>query len=130
VAGGGVAYLHAAAAIADLKLDPDERHGADIVARSLEHPIRQIAQNTGVDGSVAVEIVRREGKAKPNWGFDALTEDYCDVVARGIIDPAKVARAAIENAASTAAMILTTETLVTEIPEKEKMAMGDHDHHH
>ncbi len=130
VPGGGVAYLHAAAAIGALKLDADERHGADIVARALEHPIRQIAQNAGLDGSVAVEMVRREGKAKPNWGFDALREEYCDVVDRGIIDPAKVARAAIENAASTAAMILTTETLVTEIPEKEKMPMGEHDHHH
>ena len=75
-------------------------------------------------------MVRRETKKK-NWGFDALREEYCDVLERGIIDPAKVARAAIENAASTAAMILTTETLVTEIPEKAP-AMGhdDHGHHH
>jgi chaperonin GroEL len=130
VPGGGVAYLHAAAAIADLKLGEEERHGAEIVARALEAPVRQIAHNAGLDGSVVVEMIRREAKTKPNWGFDAMREEYCDVVERGIIDPAKVARAAIENAASTASMILTTETLVTEIPEKEKAAAGEHDHHH
>jgi chaperonin GroEL len=130
VPGGGVAYLRAAAAVQGLKVDDEQRAGADIVVRALEAPIRQIAQNAGMDGSVTVEMVRRETKKK-NWGFDALREEYCDVLERGIIDPAKVARAAIENAASTAAMILTTETLVTEIPEKAP-AMGhdDHGHHH
>jgi chaperonin GroEL len=130
VPGGGVAYLRAAAAVQELKVDDEQRAGADIVVRALEAPIRQIAQNAGYDGSVTVEMVRRETKKK-NWGFDALREEYCDVLERGIIDPAKVARAAIENAASTAAMILTTETLVTEIPEKAP-AMGhdDHGHHH
>src|SRR5581483_4299136 len=78
---------------------------------------------------VVVEMVRRETK-QPNWGYDALRDEYCDVLSRGIIDPAKVARAAVENAASTAAMILTTETLVTEIPEKEAAGAHEHDHHH
>jgi len=129
VPGGGVAYLAAAPAVQALKLGDEEQRGAEIVARALEAPIRQIAQNAGLDGSVVVEMVRRETK-QPNWGYDALRDEYCDVLARGIIDPAKVARAAVENAASTAAMILTTETLVTEIPEKEAAGAHEHDHHH
>jgi chaperonin GroEL len=129
VPGGGVAYLHAAASIEKLKLDEDERQGAAIVGRALEAPLRQIAENAGIDGSVAVEVVRREGKKNKNHGYDALREEYCDVLKQGIIDPAKVARAAVENAASTAAMILTTETLVTDA--KEEPAHGhDHDHAH
>src|SRR3954471_12465812 len=94
VAGGGVAYLQAAAAIEKLKLDDEQRHGADIVARALEAPIRQICQNAGLDGSVVVETVRRN-KSK-NYGYDALRGEYCDVLAQGIVDPAKVARAAVE----------------------------------
>jgi len=130
VAGGGVAYLTAATAVQALKLGAEEQRGAELVARALEAPVRQIAQNAGNDGSVTVEMLRRETKKK-NWGYDALRDEYCDVLERGIIDPAKVARAAVENAASTAAMILTTETLVTELPEKEAAAGGhDHDHHH
>jgi chaperonin GroEL len=126
VPGGGVAYLHAVAAIGKLQLDAEQRRGADIVARALEAPIRQICQNAGVDGSVAVETVRtNKGK---NYGYDALRGEYCDVLQRGIVDPAKVARAAVENAASTAAMILTTETLVTDVPQHEPAA-GDHHHH-
>jgi chaperonin GroEL len=126
VPGGGVVYLQAAAAIEKLKLDDEQRHGADIVARALESPIRQICQNAGLDGSVVVETVRRN-KAK-NYGYDALRGEYCDVLAQGIVDPAKVARAAVENAASTAAMILTTETLITEVPQHEHPA-GEHHHH-
>jgi chaperonin GroEL len=130
VPGGGVAYLAAATAVHALKLGQEEQRGAELVARALEAPVRQIAQNAGNDGSVTVEMLRRETKKK-NWGYDALRDEYCDVVERGIIDPAKVARAAVENAASTAAMILTTETLVTELPEKEAAGGGhDHDHHH
>ena len=129
VPGGGVAYLHAATAVQGLKLDDEEQRGAELVARALEAPVRQIGQNAGLDGSVVVEMVRRETKNK-NWGYDALRDEYCDVLQRGIIDPAKVARAAVENAASTAAMILTTETLVTELPEKEAAGAHDHDHHH
>jgi chaperonin GroEL len=128
VPGGGVAYLHAAAVVADLKLEDEERHGAGIVARALEAPLRQLAENAGVDGSVVVENVRREAKKK-NWGFDALREEYCDVVKQGIIDPTKVAKAAVQNAASTAAMILTTETLITDVPVKEAAAAGHHDDH-
>ncbi|HLH21328.1 MAG TPA: chaperonin GroEL [Chloroflexota bacterium] len=129
VPGGGIAYLHAANAAQGLKLGDEEQRGAELVARALEAPVRQIAQNAGLDGSVVVEMVRREAKS-PNWGYDALRDEYCDVVERGIIDPAKVARAAVENAASTAAMILTTETLVTEVPEKEAAGAHEHDHHH
>jgi chaperonin GroEL len=129
VPGGGIAYLHAVSAVQALKLGDEEQRGAEIVARALEAPVRQIAQNAGTDGSVAVEMLRRETK-KPNWGFDALRDEYCDVLERGIIDPAKVARAAVENAASTAAMILTTETLVTEVKEEAPAGGHDHDHHH
>ncbi len=125
VPGGGVAYLQAAKAVQGLQLDEEARRGAEIVARALEAPLRQICENAGLDGSVVVETVRRNGS--PNYGYDALQGEYCNVVERGIIDPAKVARAAVENAASTAAMILTTETLVTEIPQKEP-APGEHHH--
>jgi chaperonin GroEL len=128
VPGGGVIYLQAAAAVQELQLDEEARHGANIVAHALEYPLRQIAENAGVDGSVVVEMVRRKVQENPNWGFDALREEYCDVVERGIIDPAKVARAAVENAASTAGMILTTETLVTEVKEKEKEKAGHGEH--
>ena len=128
VPGGGVIYLQAAAAVQELQLDEEARHGANFVAHALEYPLRQIAENAGVDGSVVVEMVRRKVQENPNWGFDALREEYCDVVERGIIDPAKVARAAVENAASTAGMILTTETLVTEVKEKEKEKAGHGEH--
>jgi chaperonin GroEL len=127
VPGGGVAYLQAAEAAKALKLDDEAQRGAEIVARALEAPLRQICLNAGLDGSVAVETVRRKGSK--NYGYDALRGEYCDVLERGIIDPAKVARAAVENAASTAAMILTTETLVTELPQHEHGA-GEHGHHH
>jgi len=131
VPGGGVAYLHAAAAVHALKLQgEDEQAGAQIVAQALEAPLRQIASNAGLDGSVVVQAVRREGERNKHWGFDAAREEYCDVMQRGIIDPAKVARAAIENAASTASMILTTETLVTDVPEKEKEKGDAHGHGH
>jgi chaperonin GroEL len=128
VPGGGVAYLHAAEAVKALELDPEARYGADIVARALEAPLRQIATNAGIDGSVVVENVRREAKKK-NWGYDAQREEYCDVLKQGIIDPAKVARAAVQNAASTATMILTTQTLVTDVPVRETAPAGGHDGH-
>jgi chaperonin GroEL len=129
VPGGGVAYLHAAAAVHALKLEgDDEQAGAQVVAQALEMPLRQIASNAGLDGSVVVQAVRREGERNKHWGFDAAREEFCDVIQRGIIDPAKVARVAIENAASTAGMILTTETLVTDVPEKEKGDAHGHGH--
>src|SRR5207253_11364198 len=88
--------------------------------RALEEPLRQLVRNAGLEGSVVVEHLSRE--SRPNWGFDVLKEDYVDLVAAGIIDPAKVTRSALENASSVAGMILTTEALVTDMPEKKAPA--------
>ena len=122
VPGGGVALLNAARALDSLKADGDVQTGINIVRRALEEPLRRIAENAGEDGAVVVEMVRRLQKEKnnPNIGFNVLTGEYVDMVEAGIIDPAKVTRTALENAASVAAMILTTEALVTEVPEKKK----------
>ncbi len=124
VPGGGVALLNAVEALEKLEkeLNGDILTGVKIVRRALEEPMRQLAENAGYDGAVIVEGVRRkqaEEKNK-NIGFDVLKEDYVDMIKAGIIDPAKVTRSAMENAASIAAMILTTEALITDIPEKEK----------
>ncbi len=125
MAGGGVALINAMAALDKVKIDgEDETIGVSIVRKSLEVPMRRIASNAGKDGAVIVENVRRkqaELKSK-NIGFDVIKEEYVDMVTAGIIDPAKVTRGALENAASIAAMILTTEALVTDKPEKEKPA--------
>jgi chaperonin GroEL len=124
VAGGGVALLNAVPALESLKLEGDEAAGANILRRALEEPTRQIAANAGYEGSVVIEAIRRqqaETKNK-NIGFNVLSEQYEDVVKSGITDPAKVTRSAVENAVSIASMILTTEALVTDIPEKEKPA--------
>jgi chaperonin GroEL len=119
VAGGGATLLRAAAALDAVEADnDDEQVGINIVKRALEEPLRQIAQNAGHEGSIAVEKVR-ESKQK-NFGFDALNEDYCDLVKAGITDPVKVLRAALENAASIGSLVLTTEALVAELPEEEK----------
>ncbi|MER3400864.1 MAG: chaperonin GroEL [Thermoflexus sp.] len=122
VPGGGVALLNAARALDNLKAEGDVQTGINIVRRALEEPLRRIAENAGEDGAVVVEMVRRLQKEKnnPNIGFNVLTGEYVDMVEAGIIDPAKVTRTALENAASVAAMILTTEALVTEVPEKKK----------
>ena len=120
IPGGGVTLLRAARAVEGLKLDGDEKVGADILRRALEEPVRQLVRNAGLEGSVVVERLSREERA--NWGFDVMAEDYVDLVAKGIIDPAKVTRSALENAASVAGMILTTEALVTELPEKKAPA--------
>ena len=122
VPGGGVALVNAVAALDKLQLEGDEATGAAILRRALEEPMRQIARNAGMDGSVVVEAVRRlqEEKGDKNLGYDVMANDYGNMVEKGIIDPAKVTRSAVENAASIAAMVLTTEALVTEIPEKEK----------
>jgi chaperonin GroEL len=100
----------------------DEQTGVNILRRALEEPMRGIVENAGMDGAVVVQEVRRlQGeKGSKNIGYDVIANDYGDMVEKGIIDPAKVTRSAVENAASIAAMILTTEALVTEIPEKEK----------
>lgn len=117
VPGGGVSYLRAIPALDNLGENDDERHGVAIVRRALEEPLRQIADNAGLEGSVVVEKVK---SLPERHGFNALTEDYEDLVKAGIVDPVKVARSALQNAASIAAMILTTETLVAEKPEKKK----------
>ena len=125
VPGGGVALVNAMAALDSLKLDSeDAKTGVNIVRKSLEVPMRRISENAGFDGSVVVENVRQtQVKEKNNKiGFDVLQEKYVDMVKGGVIDPAKVTRGALENATSIAAMILTTEALITDIPEKEKPA--------
>jgi chaperonin GroEL len=122
VPGGGVALINAIAALEDLKMDSDDAQiGVKIVRDSLEIPMRKIAENAGKDGSVIVEHVRQMQAKEKNLriGFDVLTEEFGDMVKAGVIDPAKVTRGALENAASIAAMILTTEALITDIPEEE-----------
>jgi chaperonin GroEL len=122
VPGGGAALIAAAEALEGLQLDPEEQVGVQILRRALEEPLRRIAINAGMEGSVVVERVRalQKEKGSANWGYDALREEYADLVSRGIIDPAKVTRSALQNAASIATMVLTTETLVTDIPEKKE----------
>jgi chaperonin GroEL len=117
IPGGGVTLLRAAKAIDALKFEGDQKVGAEILRRALEEPLRQLVRNAGLEGSVVVEHLSREKRA--NWGFDVMAEDYVDLVEAGIIDPAKVTRSALENAASVAGMILTTEALVTDAPEKK-----------
>jgi len=122
VAGGGVALINAIPALDSVRLEGDAATGISILRRALEEPMRQIAANAGYDGSVVVSTVRRlqQEKNNPRIGFDVLAEDYGDMFEKGIIDPAKVTRSAVENAVSIAAMILTTEALVTDIPEKKE----------
>ena len=117
VAGGGTIFVNIIPAVEALlnTVEGDEKTGVQIIAKALEAPIRQIAANAGLDGSVILEKVRASGKN--GYGFDAYKEEYCDMVAAGIIDPAKVTRSALENAASVSAMVLTTESLVADKPE-------------
>jgi chaperonin GroEL len=122
VPGGGVALLAAQGAIKlDALEDPDEQTGAKIVVRALEEPLRQIAENAGLEGSVVVNDVR---KAKKGFGLNAATNQIVDLVAAGVIDPAMVTRSALQNAASIAKNILTTEAIVAEVPEKESAGGG------
>jgi len=131
VPGGGVTYLHAQKALEGLVADDDVRHGINIVRRALEEPIRQIVANAGLEGSVVVDQVKR---METGWGFDAREEKFCNLVEAGIVDPVKVTRSALQNAASIAGMLLTTQTLVVEKPEKKPAApapgggMGDMDY--
>jgi len=117
VAGGGVTLLRAAKVLDDLKMEGDEKIGVDIVKRACEEPLRQIAGNAGWEGAVVVEKIRSESNL--NFGFNAETEVYEDLVKSGVSDPAKVCRTAIQNAASIASLMLTTEAMVSEIPEKK-----------
>ncbi len=125
VPGGGVALVNAMSALDKVSVESeDAKIGVTIVRRSLEVPLRKIAENAGQDGSVVLETVRRMQKDKKNIniGYNVISEAYVDMVKDGVIDPAKVTRGALENAASIAAMILTTEALITEVPEKDKPA--------
>ncbi len=117
VAGGGAAYVDAIPAVEKLVdgLEGDEKTGANIVAKALAEPMKQIAANAGIDGSVVLERVKSSGKT--GYGFDAYKEEYCDMISSGIVDPTKVTRSALENAASVAAVLLTTESLVADKPE-------------
>jgi len=127
VSGGGVALINAIPALDGIKMEyADEQTGVAIVRRALEEPMRQLAVNAGRDGAVVVENVRREQKQKKNRhiGYDVLKNEYVNMIQAGIIDPVKVTRSAVENAASIGAMILTTESLITDIPEKEKSPAG------
>jgi chaperonin GroEL len=126
VAGGGATLLHCQNVLAKLKLDePDAQVGVDIVRRALEYPIRQIADNAGDHGEVVVDKVRA---LKPGFGYDALKGEYGDMFEKGIVDAAKVTRSALENAASIAKMVLTTETLISDLPEKKDANGAGHNH--
>ncbi|PYR93877.1 MAG: chaperonin GroEL [Acidobacteria bacterium] len=122
VPGGGVAFVRAVPALDKVKLEHDEQIGVNIVKRALEEPLRMIASNAGHEGAVVLGKVKEAKDA--NIGFDAATEEYTDMISAGILDPAKVARTALQNAASISALMLTTEALVSEIPEEEKAPAG------
>ena len=117
VAGGGVALINAIPAVEELagKTEGDEKTGVRIVLKALEEPMRQIAANSGMEGSVVVDAIKRSGK--DGYGFDFASEKYVDMIPAGILDPTKVTRSALENAASVAAMVLTTESLVADKKE-------------
>ena len=117
VAGGGTAYLNAIPAVEKLmaEAEGDEKTGMQIIARALTAPVKQIAANAGIDGSVVLEKIRESGKT--GYGFDAYNEVYCDMIPSGIVDPTKVTRSALENAASIASTLLTTEALVADKPQ-------------
>ena len=120
VPGGGVALLRCQPALADVKLDGDAGIGVDIVRKALESPLRQLTANAGVDGSIVIQEVKKQ---KGSYGYDVAKAEYVDLVKAGIIDPTKVARSALQNSASIASLLLTTECMVAEIPEKEKKPM-------
>ena len=125
VVGGGVALLSAAKALDTVKVEGDAAIGVNIIRKALESPLRTIAENAGVEGSVVVDTVKREGK-----GFNASSLVYEDLLKAGIVDPTKVVRQALQNAASISGMLLTTEAIVAEIPEEEDEGHGHHHHHH
>jgi chaperonin GroEL len=126
VPGGGVALLRAAVALKDLKVDGDEQIGVNIIKRACEEPIRQIVLNSGEEGAIVIGKIRENNNA--NFGYNAQTDKYEDLVASGVIDPAKVTRSALQNAASIAGLMLTTEAMVCEIPEKKSAQAGPGGH--
>ncbi len=122
VPGGGVALLRAIESLDGIKIKgDDEKTGVDIIRRSLESPLRQLCQNAGLEGSVIVDRLKKEKSA--NVGYDINQDSYVDMLESGVIDPAKVTRTALQNAASISALLLTTEALITDVPEKDKPAM-------
>jgi chaperonin GroEL len=120
VPGGGVALLRSSKVIDGLKLEGDQKVGAEIVRRAIEAPIRWIANNAGVEGSIVVQKVKESKET--NFGYNAATDTYEDLVKAGVIDPTKVVRSALQNASSIASLLLTTEAMVSEIPEEKKDA--------
>ena len=125
VPGGGTALIRAQAAVGDLGLTGDEKTGAGIVARAIESPLRQLAANAGREGALIVERVKTGGE-----GYNVATDKYEDLIASGVVDPTKVTRSALQNAASIAGLLLTTEALITEIKEEKPAAGGGHGHDH
>ena len=121
VPGGGVALIRAQAVLETLKLNDEQRFGVNIVRRAIEEPLRQIAANAGEEGSIVVQKVR---EGKDSFGYNAATNEYGDLLAMGVIDPAKVVRSALQNAASVASLMLTTEALIAERPKDEKASAG------
>ena len=117
VPGGGVSFIRTIGALDKLKLEGDEKVGVNIIKRAIEEPLRQIAQNAGLEGSVVVQRIKQE---KTNVGYDVSQDAYVDLIEAGIIDPTKVTRSALQNASSIAALLLTTETIITDKPEKEE----------
>jgi chaperonin GroEL len=126
VPGGGVALIRCLGVLENLKLEGDEQIGVDIIKRAIESPLRALAQNAGVEGSIIVQEVKRR---KSNEGYNVATGEFEDLVKAGVVDPKKVTRAALQNAASIAGLLLTTECLITELPEKEKPAPPAGGHH-
>jgi chaperonin GroEL len=119
-----VALLRAATALKDLKVSGDEQIGVDIIRRACEEPLRQIVQNSGEEGAIVIGKIRENSNA--NFGYNAQTDKYEDLVSSGVIDPAKVTRSALQNAASIAGLMLTTEAMVCEIPEKKAAPAAPH----
>jgi chaperonin GroEL len=126
VPGGGVAYIRTLSALEKLQLGGDRQVGVSIIQRALEEPLRMIANNAGTEGATVLQRVKAESGTT---GYDASSDKYVDMVAQGIIDPTKVARIALQNAASVSALLLTTEALITELPEEKKPAMPAGGHH-
>ncbi len=127
VPGGGVALIRAQKALDALKLEGDEAIGLAIIRRAIESPLRQLADNAGQEGALIVQEVK---KRKGNDGYNVATGEYEDLIKAGVVDPAKVTRSALQHAASISGLLLTTEAVITELPEKEKPAAGGHDHGH
>jgi chaperonin GroEL len=125
VAGGGVALLRTGKAIDNLQLEGDEKIGSQIVRRAIEHPLKQLCANAGIDGGV---IVKEVLAGKGNTGYNVATDKFEDLVKAGVVDPTKVTRTALQNAASIAGLLLTTECMITEIPEKKEAPAGGHGH--